>query len=64
MAAVRAALNFVEKVIKSHNVVVFSKKTCPFCIMAKQTLSEAGIQKMQVYEIETREDGADIQVEV
>lgn len=32
--------------------------------MAKQTLSEAGIQKMQVYEIETREDGADIQVEV
>lgn len=61
MAAARVALSFVEKAIKSHNVVVFSKTTCPFCIMAKQTLSEAGIQKMQVYEIETREDGADIQ---
>ena len=64
MAAVRAALTFVEKAIKSHNVVVFSKTTCPFSILAKRILTEAGVQEMQVYEIEQRDDGQEIQVRI
>ena len=62
MASPRAALSFIESAIKKHNVVVFSKTTCPFSILAKKILTEAGVQDMQVYEIERREDGPEIQV--
>ena len=64
MSSVRAALTFIETAIKSHNVVVFSKTTCPFSILAKNILSEAGVQEMQVYEIERREDSREIQVRI
>ena len=62
MASAGAALTFVKTAIKSHNVVVFSKTTCPFSILAKKILSEVGVEEMQVYEIERRQDGRDIQV--
>ena len=62
MSAARAARSFIETAIKNHNVVVFSKTTCPFSILAKRILSEVGVQEMQVYEIERREDGREIQV--
>ena len=62
MSAARAARAFIETAIKDHNVVVFSKTTCPFSILAKRILSEVGVQEMQVYEIELREDGREIQV--
>ena len=62
MASSRAALTFVNTAIKNHNVVVFSKTTCPFSILAKRLLSEVGVEEMQVYEIERREDGREIQV--
>ena len=52
----------VESAIKNHNVVVFSKTTCPFSILAKRILTEAGVAEMKVYEIERREDGPEIQV--
>lgn len=61
MSAARAARAFIETAIKDHNVVVFSKTTCPFSILAKRILSEVGVQEMQVYEIERREDGREIQ---
>ncbi|XP_020616772.1 glutaredoxin-C8-like [Orbicella faveolata] len=61
MSAVRTARAFIEKAIKDHNVVVFSKTACPFSILAKRILSEVGVQEMQVYEIERREDGQEIQ---
>ncbi|XP_068700858.1 uncharacterized protein [Montipora foliosa] len=61
MASPRAALSFIESAIKKHNVVVFSKTTCPFSILAKKILTEAGVQDMQVYEIERRKDGPEIQ---
>lgn len=62
MSAARAARAFIETAIKDHNVVVFSKTTCSFSILAKRILSEVGVQEMQVYEIERREDGREIQV--
>jgi len=61
MSAARAARAFIETAIKDHNVVVFSKTTCSFSILAKRILSEVGVQEMQVYEIERREDGREIQ---
>ncbi|KAL9973031.1 hypothetical protein ACROYT_G019438 [Oculina patagonica] len=61
MASARAAVTFIETAIKSHNVVVFSKTTCPFSILAKRILSEVGVEQMQVYEIERRQDGREIQ---
>jgi len=64
MSAVRTARAFIEKAIKDHNVVVFSKTACPFSILAKRILSEVGVQEMQVYEIERREDGQEIQVRI
>lgn len=62
MASLRAALSFVESAVKTHNVVVFSKTTCPFSILAKKILTEAGVQDMKVFEIERREDALEIQV--
>ena len=62
MASARAAVTFIESAIKKHNVVVFSKTTCPFSILAKRILAEAGVEDMKVYEIERREDGREIQV--
>lgn len=62
MASLRAALSFVESAVKTHNVVVFSKTTCPFSILAKKILTEAGVQDMKVFEIERREDASEIQV--
>jgi glutaredoxin 3 len=38
---------YVKYVISRHNVVVFSKTTCPFCLKAKQALNEEGA----VYEV-------------
>lgn len=64
MSAARAARVFIETAIKDHNVVVFSKTTCSFSILAKRILSEVGVQEMQVYEIERREDGREIQVRI
>lgn len=62
MASARAALTFIESAISKHNVVVFSKTTCPFSILAKRILTEAGVEDMKVYEIERRQDGREIQV--
>ena len=62
MASLRAALSFVESAVKTHKVVVFSKTTCPFSILAKKILTEAGVQDMKVFEIERREDAPEIQV--
>ncbi|CAH3046231.1 unnamed protein product [Porites evermanni] len=61
MSASRAALSLIESAIKKHNVVVFSKTTCPFSVLAKRILSEAGVEEMKVYEIEQRQDAAEIQ---
>ncbi|CAH3192888.1 unnamed protein product [Porites evermanni] len=61
MSASRAALSLIESAIKKHNVVVFSKTTCPFSALAKRILSEAGVEEMKVYEIEQRQDAAEIQ---
>ena len=64
MSATRAALSLIESAIKKHNVVVFSKTTCPFSVLAKRILSEAGVEEMKVYEIEQRQDAAEIQVRI
>ena len=41
---------------------MFSQTTCPFSVLAKRILTEAGVEEMKVYEIEQRQDGAEIQV--
>lgn len=62
--AVRNALKFVNSAIQKDPVVVFSKTTCPFSIMAKRILKEAGVSQMTVYELEKRKDGENIQVRI
>ena len=62
MSLSRAALSLIESAIRKHNVVVFSKTTCPFSVLAKRILTEAGVEEMKVYEIEQRQDGTEIQV--
>lgn len=63
MAACRRALALIEKSVRSHDVVVFSKTTCSFSILAKKILRDTGVQDMKVYELERREDGQQLQVE-
>ena len=60
--AAQKVLKFVESAVKKDGVVVFSKSTCPFCLMAKRILKEIGVSQMTVYELERRQDGDSIQV--
>ncbi|XP_038056920.1 glutaredoxin-like [Patiria miniata] len=53
--------NLVKGLIDAHRVMVFSKSTCPFCLLAKDTLREAGVRDLKVLEIELRPDAPDIQ---
>jgi len=43
-----------------HNVVVFSKTTCPFCDKVKKLFADLGV-KTEVIELDQREDGSAIQ---
>ncbi|XP_066286515.1 uncharacterized protein [Branchiostoma lanceolatum] len=51
----------VKSLISSHRVMVFSKSTCPFCMMAKDVLSEAGVAQPKVLELDHIEDGPQVQ---
>ncbi|CAG5135490.1 unnamed protein product, partial [Candidula unifasciata] len=50
----------VEQIIKSHNVVVFSKTTCPFCVKAKDLLKSLSI-KFESVDLDTIEKGPQYQ---
>ena len=52
----------MKGLIEAHRVMVFSKSTCPFCLLAKDTLREAGLRDFKVLEIEQRADAQEIQV--
>ena len=64
MSSARAAVSLIKNAIRNHGVVVFSKTTCPFSILAKKILSEAGVEDMKVFEIERRQDTREIQVRI
>ena len=44
---------FVDESIKENKVMVFSKSTCPFCVMAKRTLDNTGAE-YKVVELDVR----------
>ncbi len=48
------AEKFVKDKIASDKVVVFSKSYCPFCSMAKKSLTDVGLKNFTVIEIEDR----------
>ncbi|CAJ0578232.1 unnamed protein product, partial [Mesorhabditis spiculigera] len=58
-----AAKSFVDGLIQSSKVVVFSKSYCPYCHKAKSALESQGMAPnvMQWVEIDGREDMDDIQ---
>jgi len=41
-------MDYVDQVVKTNPVVVFSKKTCPFCVKTKETLKKANIDFFEV----------------
>jgi len=61
MAPVPASpMEQVEQYINTHQVMVFSKSTCPFCVKIKQLFDSLNI-KYEVLELDQMPDGADIQ---
>ena len=62
MAALR--LETVAKLIRNHNLVMFSKTFCPFCLKAKATLKDAGVSDMKIVELDEDKDGDSLQVPV
>ncbi|KAG9395452.1 Glutaredoxin [Carpediemonas membranifera] len=52
----------VQELINSDDVVVFSKSYCPFCVRAKTELAK--YTKFTAYELETRDDGSEIQTKI
>lgn len=51
------AKKLVDDAIKNNKVAVFSKSYCPFCKMAKETLSSAGLANYYVLELDERGEG-------
>jgi glutaredoxin 3 len=60
MAALK--LETVAKLIRNHNLVMFSKTFCPFCLKAKAMLKDVGVSEMKVVELDEDKDGDSVQV--
>ncbi len=52
---------FVDEVIKSHKVAVFSKSHCPYCVKAKNVLNKYNPADVYVVELDNRDDASSIQ---
>ena len=52
---------WVDAQIKDNKVVVFSKTYCPHCKSVKDILSDVGLNDFLVIELDTRDDGGEIQ---
>lgn len=52
---------FVDEIIKTHKVAVFSKSSCPFCVKAKNILKKYDIKDIYIVELDTRDDAGKIQ---
>ena len=48
--------DFVDNIISSNKVAVFSKSYCPFCTRVKSILKEAGLKDFFVVELDQRSD--------
>ena len=59
LAATPEAL--VKEAIKANHVMVFSKTYCPYCTRAKEALTKLSAKGMQVYELDERKDGDQLQ---
>ena len=46
---------YIQKMIRDHPVMIFSKTTCSYCAMAKNLLNEVGVI-YEVEEIDRRDD--------
>ncbi|XP_055694034.1 uncharacterized protein LOC129796265 isoform X2 [Lutzomyia longipalpis] len=55
-----AVAQYVRDTIASDKVVIFSKTYCPYCRMAKEQFDKLS-QKFTAIELETRDDGSEIQ---
>jgi len=55
-----SSADFVKAEIAAHDVVVFSKSSCPFCKKTKKLLEDLNVDAT-VYELNQMDDGADIQ---
>ncbi|XP_031388644.1 glutaredoxin-C3 isoform X2 [Punica granatum] len=58
--ASNSAPAFVQNVIYSNKIAIFSKSYCPYCMRAKLIFSELREQP-HVVELDLREDGSEIQ---
>lgn len=58
-----AAAAFINEVISTHKVAVFSKTFCPYCDKAKHALASVGA-RAYVVELDNRADAAAIQAEL
>ncbi|RCN25622.1 glutaredoxin [Ancylostoma caninum] len=58
-----SAKTFVDGLLKSHKVVVFSKSYCPYCHKARAALESQNIKPgaMEWVEIDNRPDCSEIQ---
>ena len=54
------AQNHCEKIIQMHDIVVFSKTYCPYCVKAKNALKEIGLI-VEIIELDEVNHGDEIQ---
>lgn len=58
---VQKAISTIQEAISANHVMIFSKTYCPYCTRAKDALKGLNAKGMEVYELDMRKDGGDLQ---
>jgi len=51
----------VSDAIAKNHVMVFSKTYCPYCTRAKEALAGLKVKGIEIYELDVRKDGNELQ---
>jgi len=54
-------MTFVQRLVNSNSVVVFSKSFWPFAARAKDILRDTGVKSLHVQELDHHENGEEVQ---
>lgn len=55
---------FLKEIIMASQVVVYSKETCPYCVMAKKLLEQKGVSLIKEIRIDLNPEERDKMIEI
>lgn len=61
---VSLSICFLKEIIMASQVVVYSKETCPYCVMAKKLLEQKGVSLIKEIRIDLNPEERDKMIEI